>query len=147
MNEIAIVYISTHHGNTKKLIESLDIDKIDIYDLQLLHEIDLSQYKLVGFASGIYIGGFHNSLKEFINTHLLELDKVFLIYTSGSNIKKYGNDFKKELTSKGLNVIETYSCKGYTDNGIFKKIGGLAKNHPNHKDILKFNHFISNLIK
>ena len=59
MKRTAIVYASTHHGSTRKLVESIaekyEITQIDAAKQQTA---DLSGYDLIGFASGIDFGKF-----------------------------------------------------------------------------------------
>lgn len=51
----AVVYYSRHHGNTKKVLDAIaakhDLTLIDAAETP---NADLSDYDLVGFASGIY---------------------------------------------------------------------------------------------
>lgn len=143
MKKTAIIYYSVHHNNTEKLVNSTK--NADIYNINDIKDIDFSQYDLVGFASGIYMGKFHNSITDFIKKHLNELKDVFLVYTSGSNNEKYGVNLKKELENSGLNVLGVYSCKGFDTYGPFKLIGGISKNHPDQTDMDKFKKFIDKL--
>ena len=143
MKQIAIVYSSIHHNNTENLVKNTK--GIDIYKINEKNSIDLSKYDLVGFASGIYMGKFHKNIVDFINKNSKELKNIFLVYTSGSGIKGYGRNFQKELKKIGLNVIDVFSCKGFDTYGIWKLIGGIAKNHPNKKDIERFELFIKKL--
>ena len=56
----AIVYHSSHHGNTKKLVDAIAQDHdVDLIDASAQKHADLGQYDLIGFASGIYGGSFH----------------------------------------------------------------------------------------
>lgn len=59
----AIIYHSSHHGNTKKLLDAI----AKAHDVTLINATedltaDLSGYGMVGFASGIYYGKFHKSV-------------------------------------------------------------------------------------
>ena len=67
-----IVYYSSHHGNTKKLVESLAQGRdVTLIDAAVTKTADLSSYELIGFASGIYFGKFHESVLEFAKNNLL----------------------------------------------------------------------------
>ena len=60
MGKTAIVYYSQHHGNTKKVLDAIasydnDVTLIDVTEK---HEVDLTGYDRIGFASGIYFGKF-----------------------------------------------------------------------------------------
>ena len=144
MNKIAIIYISTHHNNTQRLVASCA--NVDIYKFNEIQDIDLTKYDLVGFASGIYFGKFHKAIYEIINNHLSQLHNIFLVYTSGSGLKSYGKKQSKKLRQLGLNVVAFYSCKGYDTYGPWKLFGGVAKNHPNDSDINNYRLFIDRLV-
>ena len=46
-----IIYASTHHGNTKKVVEAIAQEcGAELVDATKVHEKDLSEYDLVGFA-------------------------------------------------------------------------------------------------
>ena len=62
MKNTAIFYFSSHHNNTKDLVSGLP--GADIFPVNQAAEVDLSQYRLIGFASGIYMGKPHPSLLE-----------------------------------------------------------------------------------
>lgn len=143
MKKTAIIYSSIHHKNTENLVKN--VDGIDIYKTNEKNNIDLSKYDLVGFASGIYMGKFHKKIVNFIYDHLQELNDIFLVYTSGTGIKKYGKDFQKKLEKSGLNVIDVFSCKGFDTYGFWRLIGGISKEHPNKKDMQKFELFIKKI--
>ena len=134
MADIAILYHSEHHGNTKKLLDAISkaytVDLIDISSVS-----DLPQYKAIGFASGVYMSSLHSSLFDFLdNWQPQHCRKAFVLYTSGSGNKKYADAFVDKLTAKGLEVLGVYQCRGFDTYGPFKIIGGIAKSHPNGDD-------------
>lgn len=48
-----IIYASTHHGNTRKVVEAIEKEcEIEVIDATKIHEKDLKGYDLIGFASG-----------------------------------------------------------------------------------------------
>ena len=59
----AIIYYSRHHGNTKKLLDEIarkfDVTLIDAAETD---NADLTEYDVIGFASGIYYSKFHKSV-------------------------------------------------------------------------------------
>ena len=135
MADIAIVYASVHHGNTKKLLEkAAQMLEIDLYDAAQDCPLDLSYYKAVGFASGIYMSAFHKSLDAYLAQNPFLPPKTFLAYTSGSGGKKYAAKFEAALREKGLQVLGTFQCKGYDTFGPWKLIGGIAKGRPSKQD-------------
>jgi flavodoxin len=130
----AIIYASVHHGNTKKVVEAIAKEcEVELIDATQVKEKDLSGYDAVGFASGIYYSKFHQSVLNFAAVNLYENAKVFYICTNGGNAS-----YKSiEEIVKGKNAVEIgrFSCKGYDTFGPFKLIGGLAKGHPDDKDL------------
>ena len=64
----AIVYYSAHHGNTRRLAEAIAQGRdVTLIDALAAKSADLIGYDLIGFASGIYFGKFHQSVVEFID--------------------------------------------------------------------------------
>lgn len=50
-----IVYYSKHHSNTKKLLDAIAVAAdVDLIDVTVDKDMDLSEYDRIGFASGIY---------------------------------------------------------------------------------------------
>ena len=55
-----IVYHSSHHGNTKKVVDAIARGHdVALIDAGAQKQADLGQYDLIGLASGIYGGSFH----------------------------------------------------------------------------------------
>ena len=62
----AIIYASVHHENTKKVVEAIAREnEADLIDATRVKEKDLSGYDLIGFASGVYYGKFHQTVLNF----------------------------------------------------------------------------------
>ena len=67
----AIIYHSSHHGNTRKLVEAVARGRdVTLIDASAVRSADLSGYELIGFASGIYFGKFHKNVLEFAENNL-----------------------------------------------------------------------------
>ena len=82
----AIIYASVHHGNTKKIIDEIaKTNEVDLIDATQVTEKDLSGYDLIGFASGVYYGKFHQSVLKFAAVHLIENKNIFLMCTYGGS--------------------------------------------------------------
>ena len=143
MKKIAMIYSSIHHNNTETLVKN--VKGVDLYKINEISCIDLSAYDLVGFASGIYQGQFHKNIVHFIHQHAKELNHIFLVYTSGSGMKRYGKKFQEQLEKLGLNIVDIFSCKGFDPYGAWKLVGGIAKKHTNQKDLEQFKRFIEHL--
>lgn len=142
----AIVYASVHHGNTKKIVDEIaKNEELDLIDATQIKEKNLSEYDLIGFASGIYFGKFHQSVLDFASVNEIEDKKVFLIYTYGGS-EAY-KSIEPIIESKGAEIVGKFSCKGYDTFGPFKLIGGVAKGHPNDMDLVAAVDFFENLLK
>lgn len=58
--KIAIVYASTHHGNTRRLATAIARSgQVTLIDAMQNPDADLSPYELIGFASGIAFGKYY----------------------------------------------------------------------------------------
>lgn len=133
----AIVYISTHHGNTKKLAEAVQgaMPDVDLYDLKETTP-DLSGYDCIGLASGIYGFQLSPELVNFVKTHMLPEKTVFCMYTYGGiNKKSYTKALKELVAQAGSRYVGEYCCTGFNTFGPFKLMGGSAKGHPNVRDL------------
>ena len=142
----AICYYSRHHGNTLKILQSIknagDIDLIDVTAPQTVH---LEDYDCIGFASGIYYGKFQNGVLLFAQQHLPQGKPVFFVYTYGGAKGKGAKAMAEIAQAKGCPVLGEFSCKGYDTFGPFRLVGGIAKGHPNLRDLEKARTFYQEL--
>ncbi len=133
----AIVFFSQHHGNTKKLIDAIaEKHEVTLIDVTKDGDVDLSQFELVGFASGIYYSKFNDKVTEYAKKNLTKNgQKVFLLYTYGAKRDSYLKDISAAVASKAGEIIGTYGCAGFDTFGPFKLVGGLQKGHPDEDEI------------
>jgi flavodoxin len=130
----AIIYASVHHGNTKKIVDAIaGACEVDLIDATQITEKDINGYDTIGFASGLYYSKFHQSVLNFAAVNLPEDRKVFFICTCGGNASF--KSIEEIASSKNAYIIGKFSCKGYDTFGPFKLVGGLAKGHPDDKDL------------
>lgn len=130
----AIVYASIHHGNTKKILDAIAKEcEVDLIDATQMKKKDLSAYDMIGFASGVYYSKFHQAVLNFATENLPQGKKVFFICTYGG--KGAFKSIKEAAAGKNAVVIGEFSCRGYDTFGPFKLVGGVAKGHPNEKDL------------
>ena len=136
MKKTVIIYASTHHGSTFKLVEAI-ADKYDItlIDATTQSEADLSEFDLIGFASGIDFGKFYDSVEQFLTNNLPENKQVFFLYTCAKTSNSFTSSVKEKALMKGAEVLGEYGCKGYNTYGPWKLIGGMNKNHPDSDEI------------
>ena len=132
----AIIYVSTHHQNTKKLVDAIAAqNEVTLIDAAAQKQADLSDFDRIGFASGITFGKYYPQLLEFIEINLPENKKVFFIHTAGDPRENQNRAVKAIADSRGCECLGTYFCKGFDTYGPFKLIGGIAKGHPTADEI------------
>lgn len=135
---VAIIYHSEHHQNTKKLLDAIRENfNVDLFSPAEGEKPDLSQYKLIGFASGVYKGQLHQSLLDFVNKNRGELEgkNTFIICTSGSKNERYVQRFREFLEDGGMNFLGSFHRRGYNTFGPFKLIGGINRGRPSKEDM------------
>lgn len=144
----AIIYYSKHHENTKNLLEKICKNKdITLIDAMKQQTAELSEYDLIGFASGIYYSKFHKSVIKAAEENLPENKKVFFIYTYGAKKDGYTRAIKNAALKKSAECLGEYGCLGFNTFGPFKLIGGIAKGHPNNEDIEGAEKFLNSILE
>ena len=132
----AIVYVSLHHGNTKKLVDAIAAEHdVTLINAMTTFTADLSGYDLIGFASGVAFGNLYKQMNAFIKQNLSSGKRVFFLYTCGRNDKDFSAPMKAVAEKKGCTVAGAYGCSGFDTYGPFKLIGGLNKGHPDESEI------------
>jgi len=132
-----IVYQSLHHKNTEKiakvLAEELNADLVKPSSVNLEK---IKDYDLLGIGSGIYFFKLHRSVLDLAQKiPSLKNKKVFIFSTSGTRVTYQHNDLKEIIKEKEGKLIGEFNCRGFDTYGLLKYIGGIAKNHPNLKDL------------
>ncbi|MBR4901062.1 MAG: hypothetical protein IKZ46_08990 [Victivallales bacterium] len=134
----AIVYHSSHHGNTKKLVDAIVAahNDIAVFEAESCRPDDLSSFDLIGLASGIYYFSFDKSLLN-IAVALPLHQRVFLLSTCGGNKLglNYARKLEAVLSERQAEIVGHFSCLGYNTYGFFKLFGGTAKGHPDDDDL------------
>lgn len=143
----AIIYYSKHHGNTKKLLEAIagEDEQLTLFDVTKDEIPALEAYDRIGLASGVYFSKYGRELLEFTKKFLPEGKPVFFIHTAGSPREKQNSAAKTIAEARNCECLGTCFCKGFDTFGPFRLIGGLAKGHPDEKDIKDAVNFYRNL--
>lgn len=133
----AIIYFSKHHCNTKKLLDAIAKadEEIELIDVTEQPDADLSSFDRIGLASGIYLSSFAKQVLVFAEKYLPENKDVFYIYTHGAPVGGFLKNIREIVKRKHCREIGRYHCYGFDTAGPFKAIGGIAKGHPNEKEI------------
>ena len=130
----AIVYHSSHHGNTRKVVQAIAQGRdVTLIDASAVKSADLSGYELIGFASGIYFGKFHKDVLEFAENNLPEGKRVFFLSTYGGSSSTKA--IEEATRDKSPEIVGQFGCKGYDTFGPFKLVGGICKGHPDETDL------------
>ena len=120
---IAVVYHSAHHGNTKKVLDAV-AGKFDVELVNADEGVrDLSEYDIVGLASGIYYSKFHESVMDFAKDPSIRGKDVFLLFTSGMSKESYADGIRSALEPMGVNIIGTFHCLGLDTFGHAARCG------------------------
>ena len=136
MKKGVIVYASTHHGNTKKLAEAIaDSCEVALIDAEQVWQADLTEYDLIGFASGIDFGKFYPSVERFLQENLPKDKKVFFLYTCAKVNQGFTKRMQEFALKKDAALLGEYGCRGYNTYGPWKLIGGMNKTHPNKEEL------------
>ena len=129
------------------MAEILDADLFDLTK----QEANIAEYDVIGLASGCFYRNMHKRIIKFAaETDFLQRQRVFLICTCGIAYRDYTKSTKEKfclsniriLNKKGVEVIGSFQCRGFDTFGPFEKIGGVAKGHPNEKDLSKAREWI-----
>lgn len=143
-----IIYASMHHGNTKKVVDAIAQEcGVELVDATKIHEKDLKDYDLIGFASGIFYSKYHQQVLNFASVSLPTGKDVFFIATAGNPIEHNFKSIAEVVKEKNCNEVGRFQCKGFDTFGPFKLIGGLQKGHPDEEDMKAAIEFYKGIIE
>ena len=146
-----LVLFSYHHKNTEKVANVF----AKVFDAQIktptqINPEELQEYSLIGFGSGIY-GEKHHKLLLDLADKLPQVTnrKAFIFSTSAiqgkAKVAKDHSLLREKLQSKGYQIVDEFSCKGFNTNSFLKVFGGMNKGRPNAKDLKHAEDFAQNL--
>ena len=137
------IYTSKHHQNTLKVLKHIQriYPSLELIDAATIEKggrnLDLSEYDLVGFASGIYYSQFDKRIRTIASNALTDNKKVFLVFTSGGDNKWNSHEMNDICRMKHASLIGTFGCLGYDTFGPFKLVGGVQKGCPTEADLAR----------
>ena len=133
----AILYASTHHGNTRKVVRAIAEASPDVTLLDVTRAAPdgLSGFDRIGLASGVYYGTSHTALLRSAQEHLPGGVPVFFLHTAGSPRRSHCREAERIAAGKGCPLLGVYFCKGFDTFGPFRLIGGIAKGHPTAREL------------
>ncbi len=142
-----IIYASSHHGNTRKVVETIAKEcEVELLDVGSVREKDLSDYDLIGLASGIFYSKFAEDILDFARVNLPMNKDVFLIATAGNPRDGNFNAIAKIVGEKNCKEVGRFQCKGFDTYGPFKIVGGIQKGHPDEKELQEAVSFYKELV-
>ncbi|HUH69724.1 MAG TPA: flavodoxin family protein [Mycobacterium sp.] len=147
-----IVCVSTSHGNTRRVADRMaEVLDAEIVEPESVDPEKLREYDLVGFGSGIYYMTVDARLRDLIR-RLPHVDGVraFTFSTSGTRaipLLDYNKPVRNQLASKGFEVLDSFSCRGFDTVGPFGFIGGINRGRPNDYDLDRAAAFAARLRK
>jgi len=145
---VAVIVSSWHHGNTRKIADAIgDELHADVLTVDEAYAVDLSQYDLVGFGSGIYFARHDEKLFELVKAKPALPPKVFLFSTAGNTLlwRLYHRSLRRLLTDRGCHVTREFNCPGWDTVGPFVLFGGFYRGRPNAKDLARAREFARQL--
>ncbi len=148
MKKTAIIYASTHHGNTLKLVDAISQKySVTRIDASVQQHTDLTEYQLIGFASGIDFGKCYDVVERFLKENLPQNRQVFFLYTCASVRQGFTRVLREEARKKQAVILGEYGCKGFNTYGPWKLIGGMNKGHPSAEEIADAVRFFESLLE
>ncbi|MEI7780874.1 MAG: flavodoxin family protein, partial [Planctomycetota bacterium] len=136
-----IICKSVHHQNTWKVAQAMaDVLHAEVVAPEEFPATDLDDYELVGFGSGIYYGGFHPALRNWIRSlpdAALLHRRAFVFSTAGLPLfwRFWHRPLRGELARKGFAVTGEFHCGGFDSWGPLGIFGGINRRHPNEQDL------------
>ena len=144
----AICYYSRHHGNTLKVAQAMALEgEVDLIDVTTRQAVRLEGYDCIGLASGIYGFEFQKAVVEFARQYLPQGKPVFFLYTYGGAKGTGAKAVAEVAREKNCPILGEFSCKGFDTFGPFKMIGGIAKGHPDQKDLENARAFYREMVR
>lgn len=144
----AICYYSRHHGNTLKVAQAMALEgEVDLIDVTTRQAVRLEGYDCIGLASGIYGFEFQKAVVEFARQYLPQGKPVFFLYTYGGAKGTGAKAVAEVAREKDCPILGEFSCKGFDTFGPFKLVGGIAKGHPDQKDLENARAFYREMVR
>jgi flavodoxin len=147
-----IVCVSKSHGNTRRVADRMaEVLDAEVVEPESVDPQTLREYDLVGFGSGIYYMSVDSRLPKLIR-RLPQVRgiRAFTFFTSGAReipLLDYNKPVRNQLASKGFQVLDSFSCRGFDTVGPFRFIGGINRGRPNDHDLERAAEFAARLRK
>ena len=119
-----LVVFSYHHKNTEKVANVFTkVLDAQIKTPQQINPVDLQEYSLVGFGSGIDSGKHYKPLLDFTDRLLPVDNKNSFIFSTAAltgeeKREKDHSNLREKLESKGYRIVDEFQCKGFNTNSF-----------------------------
>jgi len=153
MKKNLILCKSVHHHNTWKVAEAMArVLDAEIVSPEEFPYTSLDDHDIVGFGSGIYYGGVHPDLMEWVRglpSAPLGSRKAFVFSTSGLPFlwRLWHRPLMAELYRKGFTVMGEFHCPGFDTWGPLWLTGGIHRSHPDSHDLERAIGFAHNILR
>lgn len=147
---VMIVYVSMHHGNTKRVAEAMG--KILSAEVRPADEVTpemIDRCDLVGWGSGIYFARHSEKLRALAKKLSDRPRKAFVFSTAGLPFLSwwFHAALRGVLRKRGCELVGDFCCAGWDTVGPLKWLGGIERSHPNAKDLERAEAFARSLQK
>jgi flavodoxin len=146
-----ILLESPHHGNTAKVASAMaDVLGAEVAHPEAVPYTSLTDYQLLGLASGVYYGRMHEALFEWLRGFPdapVPSMPAFIVSTSGLPFlaKLWHAPLRHLLARKGFRVVGELACRGFDTWGPLWLTGGLNRAHPDARDLARAERFAAGL--
>lgn len=143
-----IVFESIYNGNTAKIARAMaQTLACKCIKSEEALRTDLSQYKTIGFGSGIYFGFHHTAILEVVKKLDRSEQDVFIFSSRGAPVLgKYHQPIKELLNEKRKKIVGEFSVRGYDETGPWVIIGGGNLGKPDERDLKKAVKFLNKVL-
>ena len=132
---------SVHHGSTAKVAEAMrGVLGARVAAPEEVPYTSLADCVLVGFGSGVYYGGMHTAILDWLRglpDAEVPTIPAFIFNTSGLPFLAtlWAAPLRRLLARKGFDVLGEFACRGFDTWGPLWLTGGLNRNHPDERDL------------
>ena len=151
MAKTVIICKSVHHGNTLQVARAIaDVLHAEIVVPEEFPYTSLGDADLVGLGSGIYYGGMHAALREWVRglpAAAADGRRAFLFSTAGLPFlwRTWHRRLRDDLERKGFDVVGEFHCRGFDSWGPLWLAGGINRRHPDAWDLRRATEFAGRL--
>lgn len=144
-----IVCDSVHHKNTQRIAEVIGrLIGADVVKPEQVQTDKSDTPRIVGLGSGIYFGAHSKKILELARTLPPANGEVFIFSTAGLPFLCwfFHRRLRRIVRSKGIEIVGEFHCAGRDTFGPAGLIGGIYRNHPNHRDLERAEEFARRML-